>query len=399
MTAGQGLPSAAGSSPALADRPAPTERPTPASARGAEAAARLAGLRSLLARGRDAAAWPADLRPGPDGPALEPLPDAGLAHDHIRLLGTPWLARLPKQSQMGLPPAENLRYQAACFVRAAAGGHAPRLGGVLPAGDELPRGGLLVEAIDGRPVDLARADDRRAMVEALAALHALPLPPPDARAPLLDPAAPLIALRDELQAQALHLAAAGLAPASRDLLEAALDRFAGHPALGETDRCLVAFDAHPGNFLIAPDGRAVLVDLEKARYGHPGCDLAHATLYTSTTWPVGGGRALDAAQVEAACRDWARRVGPQAARRWWPTLALARLGMALWAFTWCAKWQVLSGSAAAPGREGEDWSAEQSDADLVRHVRQRVGHYLSPAVVRDGLQGCEDLGWRLKRAV
>ena len=64
--------------------------------------------------------------------ALEPLRDKGLAHDHIRLLGTAWLARIPKQSQMDLPAAENLAYQAACFQRAGAGGHTPRLHQVLP---------------------------------------------------------------------------------------------------------------------------------------------------------------------------------------------------------------------------------------------------------------------------
>src|SRR5690606_29626754 len=61
---------------------------------------------------------------------LEPLPDLGLAHAHVRLAGSGVLARIPKQSQMGLAAADNLAYQAACFERAAASGHAPRLHGV-----------------------------------------------------------------------------------------------------------------------------------------------------------------------------------------------------------------------------------------------------------------------------
>ena len=32
--------------------------------------------------------------------------------------------------------------------------------------------------------------------------------------------------------------------------------------------------------------RAYLVDLEKCRYSYPSFDLAHATLYTSTTWDM-----------------------------------------------------------------------------------------------------------------
>lgn len=373
-------------------------------------AARIEGLRLALA---DAAKTSNGLCRVDPAVRLEPLPDTGLAHDHIRLVGTPWLARLPKQSQMDLPPDANLAYQAACFERAAAGGHSPRLGGCLPPGTALPRGGLLVQAIDGRPADLARPADRRALLEALASLHALPLPPAEARAPLLDPPAPLADLAGEVRRQAVHLDAAGLAPAARRRLETALDAFARHPALGGTDRCLIAFDAHPGNFLIEPDGRAVLVDLEKARYGHPGCDLAHATLLTSTTWPLGGGVALDDAAVLQACRHWAARMGAEAAGRWWPTLGLARQGMALWALTWCAKWRVLSVRPAVPPRArtatappersqpdtapGEDWSAEHSADALVAHVRERVDHYLDARTLGAVLDGCTALEAALAR--
>lgn len=54
------------------------------------------------------------------GAALVRLPDKGLAHDHVRITGSGLLARIPKQSQMRLTPADNLAYQAACFERAAA---------------------------------------------------------------------------------------------------------------------------------------------------------------------------------------------------------------------------------------------------------------------------------------
>jgi hypothetical protein len=56
--------------------------------------------------------------------------------------------------------------------------------------------------------------------------------------------------------------------------------------------------------------------------------------------------------------------------------------MALWSLTWCAKWRVLSQAAAQTDGHGEDWSAQRSQAELVRHVRERVDHYLSPAVVQ-----------------
>ena len=75
--------------------------------------------------------------PGADA-SIEPLPDSGLAHAHLRLAVTGVLARVPKQSQMDLPALANLDYQAACFTRAAAGGHAPRLHGVLPPSATIP---------------------------------------------------------------------------------------------------------------------------------------------------------------------------------------------------------------------------------------------------------------------
>ena len=145
------------------------------------------------------------------GCELQALPDKGLAHDHVRLVGSGWLARVPKQSQMGLDAAHNLAYQRACFERAAPSGHTPALHGVLPPSDHLPRGALLVQAIDGRPARLPH--DLGAIVAALAAIHALPLPAASQRAPLLAATDPLRDLHQEISAQAQHLSAARVSPA------------------------------------------------------------------------------------------------------------------------------------------------------------------------------------------
>jgi len=55
---------------------------------------------------------------------LTPMADTGLAHHHVWLTrdGTDWVARLPKQSQLGLDAHANLDYQAACFERASLSG-------------------------------------------------------------------------------------------------------------------------------------------------------------------------------------------------------------------------------------------------------------------------------------
>ena len=307
-----------------------------------------------------------------------PLADTGLAHWHVRLLGSPWLARIPKQSQLGLAAAQNLAYQAACFERAAPGGHSPALHAVLPASAGLPRGALLVQAIDGVP--LALPQDLPAMIDALAALHALPLPAPAARPPLQDAADPLTALAAEIDAQATHLDAARLAAAARRRIDMEL---AAWRRLRQGDerprRRLIAFDAHPGNFLRRPDGRAVLVDLEKARYGAAAFDLAHATLYTSTTWDLRARADLSDAQVRAAYEHWARAVpGAEAERPWFVPL---RRAMWLWSISWCAMWRVQSGAPARAGGDGADWSAARNEAALAAHVRDRVDHYLSPEAV------------------
>lgn len=306
---------------------------------------------------------------------IEALPDLGLAHAHLRLVGTGVLARVPKQSQLDLTAVANLAYQVACFERAAPSGHVPRLHGLLAPGADLPRGALLVEEIDGRPARLPQ--DLAAIVDALAAIHALPLPAQ--RAPLLDPADPLVLLRGEIEAQAVHLDAAGLDAASRHAIDAQRRRFDASLATpARPARRLIAFDAHPGNFLVR-DGRAMLVDLEKARYSHPPLDLAHATLYTSTTWDRASAAVLGVDEVAAATERWLAQVGDAAAWRAW--LLPLRAAMWLWSVTWCAKWRVLSGRAALAGGDGEDWSAERSEAALVAHVRGRVDDYLSPGGV------------------
>lgn len=326
----------------------------------------LAGLQSALATTPQA------------GAVLQPLPDQGLAHWHVRLVGSGWLARIPKQSQLGLDAGHNLAYQAACFERAAAGGHAPRLHAVLAPAPGLPRGALLVEEIVGRPLRLP--EDLPALAAALAALHRLPLPPLPRRPPLQDPADPLAALAAEIAQQAQQLDAAGLAPAARARIDAELARWQSVCAAPDRPlRRLIAFDAHPGNFLLRADGSAVLVDLEKARYGPPPLDLAHATLYTSTTWDRASQAVLTPAEVAAAYARWCRLTpGAEALRPWFAPL---RRAMWLWSVTWCALWRVQSMQGPRRGGDGADWSAAHSEAALVQHVRERVGHYLSPAVV------------------
>jgi len=308
----------------------------------------------------------------------EPMADTGLAHAHFRLAGTGLIARVPKQSQMRLGADENLAYQAACYVRASRSGHAPGLARVLPPTPELPRGALIVEEIAGRPARLP--EDLDAIIDALAAIHRLEVPHPDARAPLLDPVDPLDDLLAEISAQAEYLNPAGIAPETERIIRGGIAQLrAICRDTARPPRRLISFDAHPGNFLLDPRGRAILVDLEKCRYSAPQLDLAHATLYTSTTWDVASRAVLTTEEVGNAHVRWLKRIGDSGAAedygRW---LIPMRRAMWLWSMTWCAKWRVLSGAAAGIGGDGEDWSAERSEAQLIDHVRERVDHYLAP---------------------
>jgi hypothetical protein len=313
------------------------------------------------------------------GAGLERLRDKGLAHDHVRLAGSGLLARIPKQSQLDLPPDEALAYEAACFSRAAPAGSSPALQGVLAVGQELSRGALLVREVMGHAARLPQ--QLPAIARSLGAIHGLALPPVAGRAPLLSPGDPLRALVDEIGGQARHLEAgdtSAAATAIRHGLALLQQQLSEQARPGVR---LVAFDAHPGNFLVDAAGGAWLVDLEKCRYSYPGLDLAHASLYTSTTWDLDSHAALDPPEVLAFYAHWAGAVGPALAREAQPWHALLRRAMWLWSMTWCVKWRALSGAPARRGGGGEDWSAERSDAALVAHVRERVDHYLGAEAV------------------
>ncbi|NOG30770.1 aminoglycoside phosphotransferase family protein [Halomonas sp. TBZ9] len=311
---------------------------------------------------------------GIDYQYLSAMADTGLAHDHIWIhrTGDDWVARLPKQSQMDLGPADNLAYEAACYERASAGGHVPRLHGILPVSETLPRGGLVVDAIEGRLAQLP--EDLPRIAETLASLHQLPLP--KHTAPLLAPDDPWQAMREEVSRQAEWLNKADLNP---DTIARVRDELDALPVtLPDSKRCLISFDTHPGNFLITQDGQAVLVDLEKCRYGLPGIDLAHTSLYTSTTWDVNSQAVLTHDQVIDFYRRWQARMGQSPSAQ---TLIACRRATWLWSLTWCAKWRAQHLHSKDAEHRGQDWSAELTDASVIAHVRDRVEHYLSPAAI------------------
>jgi len=351
-----------------------------------------------MTKGLDLSALAAALRHLPDfaevtADALAPLNFKGLAHDHLAVAGRDVLLRVPKQSQFALAAADNLAYQAACFERVAASGHGPRLFGVISPSPEIPMGALLVERIHGRPPRLP--GDLPAFAEAMARVHALPLPRSGERPPLADHRDPVGEALAEIEQQAAFLAEAGLAPAAEQEIRDELTwatAFAREVADSGRPQpvTLVLTDTHPGNFLIDRDGRAIIVDLEKALYGSPGTDLAHATVYSSTTWDPDSSAELTVAEVAAFYRRYqevlAEAAGGAMASALVPWLIPMRRFLFLRAISWCVKWSVLQRRAGQPGKHDaastEDWSAENSDPALIAHVAGRVTDYLSPGTLR-----------------
>jgi aminoglycoside phosphotransferase (APT) family kinase protein len=330
---------------------------------------------------------------GADAAQLEDLRDTGLAHDHFRILGSPWLLRVPKQSQFGYSARDNLAYQAACFQRVSVSGHAPGLGGVIEPSPAVPMGALLVRFIEGRPPRLP--EELPLLAEAMARVHALPLPEADARPPLEDHGDPVAGIWREIRAQAESLPAAHLSPEAASEIGAELawaEAFAEEVARRRPEQpvTLVLTDTHPGNFLVTPEGKAVIVDLEKALYGSPGVDLAHASIYSSTTWDLATQAELSSGEVAAFYRRYleiARESGGAAfAEALRPWLIPMRRLLFLRAITWCALWRVSHETAARAAKESaestRDWSAENSDPALIAHVKGRTDLYLSAAVLK-----------------
>jgi hypothetical protein len=305
--------------------------------------------------------------------ALEPMNVKGLAHAHVRIRDLGLVVRLPRVSYFGAAPADNIAYQAECFRRAELSGATPKLRAEVPPSAEVPTGGLIVEEIVGAaprlPGDMARIAD------ALAAIHTLPMPAHVACAPLRIHVDPVAATLIVIESQADYLPSAGAPPETLRALEDEIRwarGFAADAAKREHVVTLVGSDTHPGNFLVASDGRAVFVDFERMIYGSPAIDLAHASVYTSTMWDADVAVALARPDIETFYRRYLARVPSTFAEQLRPWLVpLRRLT--------CAKWRVES---ARPARTAGAvaWAAGH-DPDYVASCRARVEDYFDPTTI------------------
>lgn len=302
-----------------------------------------------------------------DAAELEFLPAKGVSHDHIRLHGHGLILRIPRISQLGLDAATNLAYQEAAFRRLAPSGATPRLEAVIPPDEALPLGAFVVEDIPGEPPTLPR--DITALARSLAAVHILPLP--TQRAPLSDAPDPVAAIWSAIRAGLDYMPRAGLEPAASRILAQQTAWAADFAAAERPPQPIrtVLTDTHPGNFLVR-DGRAVMVDLEKAGYGSPAVDLAHLTLPTSTGWDPDIATVLDADDVALAEAAWLEAVDRDLAIEIRPWLSPMRRLTWLRTLTFFLKWRVESQSQGA-------WSADRLGNRAAAHFRQHIADSLT----------------------
>ncbi len=323
----------------------------------------------------------ADIEPA----GLQPMLVKGLAHEHIRIVGRDLVLRVPRLSQFGLEPGANLDYQRACFERAEASGATPCFHGILPVEDRIPYGALIVEEIIGRAPRLP--GDMAALGDGLAALHMVPLPAEGSRAPLTVHADAVSGTLQFIETQAAYLPEAGLVADAARQIEDELTwarRFAAESRGHDQPITLVGTDTHPGNFLVESAGRAVFVDLEKALYGSPAVDLAHASVYTSTTWDPEIASVLEPTAVEKFYARYLNSIPAPLAAALRPWLAPLRRLTWLRTTTWCAKWRIEAAKAPATTgstRERSAWSAERYDAGMIAGVRARIDDYFDPNTI------------------
>ena len=302
-----------------------------------------------------------------------PMTAKGVNHDHYRLAGTGLVLRVPRATPWAGDAEMQLASEAAAFGRAEPSGVTPRFIAALPATPALPRGALVVEEIVGRQARLPH--DLPVIAEALAQLHSLPLPAPEKRAPLPDHGVegPFAATLTVIARQREFLPRVELAPATRAALEeefADAERYAARVRPAEQPLALVGTDTHPGNFIIRADGTAVLVDLERVCYGSPAIDLAHATLYTSTTWDLEVQAVLSRDEVAAFYRQYLEAVSPERATALRPWLLPARRLTWLRTMMWAVRLRALA--------ESDRLSL---DLRLARHIQGRLDDFFDPATV------------------
>lgn len=312
------------------------------------------------------------------------LPAKGTAHGHVRVLrrldGRWPLARICYAHAGDDEAVERLMAQACAFERAAPAAATPHLLGVVPPFDGVPGGILLVEFVNGQPPKLP--DDLPAMAAALARLHDLPVPAPERIAPMTRLEQPVQALLASIETNAPFFDRMTMSSQSRAMLADELlyaRNYAAQRGADPTEITFALADTHPGNFLIDRSGKIWFVDLEKAHYGSPAIDLAHASLPTSTQWDPSQGTVLSRAQTIAFYRAYAA-VAPERMGRMRPALTPLRRMTWLRTMAFMARWKVQT-STPFDGSDPGQWSDAGLMSEMREHIAATIERSFQPAAI------------------
>jgi aminoglycoside phosphotransferase (APT) family kinase protein len=309
------------------------------------------------------------------------LPATGTAHGHVRLADGR-LARVAYAHEGDASATGRLHAQAAAFRHLEPAGRTPRLHDVVDPRPGLPGGALIVDFIDGRAPRLP--DELGLMVDTLARIHALPLPP--ASSPIPRQSNPFLETLEGVELNAMRFldkavpdlqARAEIADELRAMRMIA-------PALGRKVQPLTVAlaDTHPGNFIVDRAGIAWFVDLEKVHVGSPAIDLAHATLPTSTLWHPDVGKRLTGEEVRGFHEAYFVRIGATAAAALQPWLLPMRRLTWLRTTLFMARWRVETRAPRDPSNSSQ-WSDAGLDPRMKAHIDARIDECFSPSVIRE----------------
>ena len=115
-------------------------------------------------------------------------------------------------------------------------------------------------------------------------------------------------------------------------------------------------------------------------YGSPAIDLAHATLYTSTTWEPQVSAVLSVEQIARFYRAYLEHLTPDAAAALRPWLLPMRRITWLRTLTWMIRWRAVSAARPDDPALGP-WSRARLPEDRVAHMLARIDDFTDPATI------------------
>jgi aminoglycoside phosphotransferase (APT) family kinase protein len=309
------------------------------------------------------------------------LPATGTAHGHVRLKNG-LLARVAYAHEGDASAGGRLQAQAAAFRHLMPAGRTPKLHDVIEPRAGLPGGALIVDFIEGRPPRLP--GELELLADALARIHALPLPPPSS--PLPRQNNPFLETLEGVELNAMRFLDKAVPDqdARAEIAEELRAVRALSPALARQVQPLTVAlaDTHPGNFIVDRAGVAWFVDLEKVHVGSPAIDLAHATLPTSTLWHPDVGALLSLDDVRAFHEDYLARLAKKQANALRPWILPMRRLTWLRTTLFMARWRVETRAPRDPSNTSQ-WSDAGLDHKMKRHIDGRIDQCFERGMIRD----------------